>query len=48
MGVGRIALSYLACVKCFKEITGTEDVAINRIEALKHVISRGFLRVHLL
>jgi len=32
-----IALSYLACVRCFKEETWTEDIATNRIAALKAV-----------
>jgi len=44
-----IALSYLSCVKCFKEETGTDDIATNRIAALKYVNERLInRRVHLL
>jgi len=44
-----IALSYLACVRCFKEETWTEDIATNRIAALKAVNERLINRnVHLL
>lgn len=49
VNIDAVALSYLACVRCFREETGTEDIATNRIAALKELQKHAFMnRVHLL
>ena len=46
--VDMIALSYLACVRCFQEETWTQNISTNRIAALRYIIGKWFTRIHLL